>query len=206
MTLFRRASAASALWLFSAVCAHAGMTDFYYARSAGQLTITNDSPPITQGTFAQFIFIQDGLFSFEGILVSFTITDQTPDPDDFIATCVFADAAGDTLSGYMSGVRFISPEGFWSGSGEWSVTGGSGPYAGIAGGGLFAFGAVPDEQSSFCTFEGSFVPAPSAGAIGSLASLLAVSRPRRSASPAARPAERRRPLTLAPRPMHDRVP
>ena len=103
------------------------------------------------------------------------------DPDRFDATCVFTDSVGDTLSGVIAGVRFISTEGFWSGSGDWDVTGGTGAYAAISGGGSFAFAASPADQLASSTFEGEFVPAPGTGVIALAgAGALAAVRRRRS--------------------------
>ncbi len=155
--------------------------EFYFARAGGQLVVTNDAPPLLEGRFEEFVFIQEGVFVFQTVVVHFTITDRTPEPDEFLATCVFTDEAGDTMSGSIAGVRFIGDDGNWSGGGEWLVSGAdsTGAYTGISGTGTFAFGTLIEEDSAFSTFEGTFVPGPGSGILMSGAGMLLARRRRR---------------------------
>lgn len=165
--------------LLSLVPASAAHAEFYFARAGGPLVITSDAPPLLQGRFEEFVFIQEGLFTFQSALVEFTITQQPEQPDLFAATTLFIDEAGDTLAGEIDGVRFVSAEGIWSGSGTWTVTGGTGQYAGVEGTGSFAFGVIPEEQTAFSTFEGTFIPASGTSLLPAAVLLAATSRRRR---------------------------
>lgn len=139
--------------------------DFFLAQNGGELIITNSTPTTVEGIFGQFIFIAEGTYIFETVLVHFTITLQDPDPDLFDATFAFNDSVGESMIGTIEGVRFVDAAGDWSGSGVWTVTGGTGQYAPFSGGGSFTFAALPGDGSAFTSFEGDVVPTPGAGLV-----------------------------------------
>jgi len=163
---------------FALAAAAPSRADFFLVQSGGDFTITNDAPPIIEGTFGHFVFVQEGPLLFDTLLIEFAITTQTPPPDDFAATFTFFDSLGESLTGSIDGERFIDADGTWSGSGAWLVTGGTGPYSGLTGGGSYTFFVLPADGASFSSFEGDVVPAPAAATLMAFAGFAATRRRR----------------------------
>jgi len=159
----------------------AAHADLINGRSGGSLVITRTTPTSVEGVFNEFIFKSDGAYLFRTLQVNFIITLQDQQPDLFAASLLFTDSIGQTLSAVITdGVRYINPDGLWSGSGPWTVTVGTGQYADFTGGGSFVFGVLPDDARAFSSFEGDIVPAPSALMMLGVGGVCASARRRRS--------------------------
>jgi hypothetical protein len=153
--------------------------DDFFGRTVGSLAFDDADPPVLTGHLEQFVIKTKGPAVFESLLFSFTITQHDQGDDDLTGTFTFfgTDPAN-SLSGSFEGINFPNDDGIWTGVGSWTASTGTGDFAGLSGQGTFTTAFFIDDASAATAFDGTIVPAPSAGALLPLV-LLAARRRRR---------------------------
>ena len=155
--------------------------DNYFCRTTGGIVISQPDPPVIMGNLEQFVYEQDGVVSFNFLLMQFNWTPQAQGPASVAGTFIFLGPdQTDTFAGTYEGIGIINDNGIWTGAGTWTADHATGLFTGLTGTGTYTTAFLLDDQSADTTFDGIIVPGPASGALVGLG-LLAAGRRRRSA-------------------------